>query len=56
MHHYKYKFALDLYQAIAEGKHDPTEIKEILTQPKEEEKTAVPENLPKDIRITHPKK
>ncbi|MDE5638305.1 MAG: RelA/SpoT family protein, partial [Odoribacter sp.] len=49
-------FALDLYQAIAESKHDPAEIKEILTQPKEEEKVVVPENLPKDIRITPSKK
>lgn len=55
MQHYKYKFALDLYQGIAIGKHDPSEIKEILTQAKEEEKNPVPE-VPKDIRITHPKK
>lgn len=56
MHAYKYKFALDLYQGIAEGKHDLSEIKEILTQSKEEEKATAPENLPKDIQITHPKK
>lgn len=56
MHIYKYKFALDLYQAIAEGKHDLTEIKEILLQPKEEEKTAPADSVAKDIKITHPKK
>lgn len=54
MQHYKYKFALDLYQGIAIGKHDPTEIKEILLQTKEEEKPATA-TIPKDIRI-HPKK
>lgn len=54
MQHYKYKFALDLYQGIAIGKHDPTEIKEILLQTKEEEKPATAA-IPKDIRI-HPKK
>lgn len=56
MHIYKYKFALDLYQAIAEGKHDLTEIKEILLQPKEEEKTAPADPVAKDIKITPPKK
>lgn len=56
MHFYKYKFALDLYQGIAEGKHDPSEIKEILTQNKEEEKTPPQVSPPKDIQITHPKK
>ncbi|WP_068689288.1 RelA/SpoT family protein [Culturomica massiliensis] len=54
MQYYKYKFALDLYQGIAIGKHDPTEIKEILLQTKEEEKPATAA-IPKDIRI-HPKK
>ncbi len=55
MQHYKYKFALDLYQGIAEGKHDPAEIKDILTQAKEEEKTPSPV-APKDICISHPRK
>lgn len=52
MQHYKYKFALDLYQGIAVGKHDPSEIKEILTQQKEE---PVP-NVPKDVKVSHAKK
>lgn len=52
MQHYKYKFALDLYQGIADGKHDPAEIKEILTAPKEEYVPAPP----KDIKVSHPKK
>lgn len=53
MQHYKYKFALDLYHGIAIGKHDPAEIKEILTQT--EEKTA-PVTPPKDIKVVRPKK
>lgn len=36
--HYKYKFAIDLYQAIAEEKLDMAEIKEFITRPKEEER------------------
>lgn len=52
MQHYKYRFALDLYQGIADGKHDPAEIKEILTAPKEEYIPAPP----KDIKVSHPKK
>lgn len=52
MQHYKYKFALDLYQGIAVGKHDPAEIKEILTQPKEEYVPAPP----KDIKVSRTKK
>lgn len=52
MQHYKYKFALDLYHAIAIGKHDPSEIKEILTQPEEKYVPA----LPKDIKVSHTKK
>lgn len=47
MKHYKYKFALDLYQGIATGKHDPAEIKEVLQS--EEEKTAPQPS--KDVRI-----
>ena len=39
--HYKYKFAIDLYQAIAEEKLDMAEIKEFITRPKEEERTVV---------------
>lgn len=53
MQHYKYKFALDLYHGIAIGKHDPSEIKEILTQA--EEKPA-PVVIPKDIKVEHPRK
>lgn len=53
MQHYKYKFALDLYHGIAIGKHDPSEIKEILTQI--EEKPA-PVIIPKDIKVEHPRK
>ena len=51
--HYKYKFAIDLYQGIAEGKHTMTEIKEWVTKPKEEEKLVVPV---KEVQIIHPKK
>ena len=40
MQHYKYKFALDLYHGIATGKHDPAEIKEILTQIEEKPQPA----------------
>lgn len=53
MQHYKYKFALDLYQGIAVGKHDPAEIKEILTAQPEEKNIPVP---PKDIKVSRPKK
>lgn len=53
MQHYKYKFALDLYHGIAIGKHDPSEIKEILTQA--EEKPA-PVVIPKDIKVERPRK
>lgn len=53
MQRYKYKFALDLYQGIATGKHEPAEIKEILTQQKEE---PVQIQQPKDIKVSHPKK
>lgn len=52
MQHYKYKFALDFYQGIATGKHAPSEIKEILTQP--EEKNTQP--VVKDIKVSRPKK
>lgn len=53
MQHYKYKFALDLYHGIAIGKHDPAEIKEILTRA--EEKAPVP--LPrKDVKVEEPRK
>ena len=51
--HYKYKFALDLYHGIAIGKHDPSEIKEILTQVEEKPAPVVP---PKDIKVVRPKK
>ena len=53
MQHYKYKFALDLYQGIAVGKHDPAEIKEILTAQPEEKSIPTP---PKDIKVSRPKK
>lgn len=53
MQHYKYKFARDLYQGIAVGKHDPAEIKEILTAQPEEKSIPVP---PKDIKVSRPKK
>lgn len=53
MQHYKYKFALDLYQGIAVGKHDPAEIKEILTAQPEEKNLPTP---PKDIKVSRPKK
>ena len=53
MHHYKYKFALDLYHGIATGKHDPAEIKEILTQIEEK-----PQPVPvrRDIKVMPQKK
>lgn len=54
MQHYKYKFARELYQGIADGKHDPAEIKEILTQ-KEEEKSPVATPI-KDIHISRSRK
>lgn len=56
MQHYKYKFALDLYQGIADGKHDLAEIKEILSPAPEEDKTPAPAPPAKDVCIIHPKK
>lgn len=53
MQHYKYKFALDLYHGIAIGKHDPSEIKEILTQTEEKPAPAVQH---KDIKVDRSKK
>lgn len=53
MQHYKYKFALDLYHGIAIGKHEPSEIKEILTHAEEKTVVAPP---PKDVKVVHPKK
>lgn len=53
MQHYKYKFARDFYQGIAVGKHDPAEIKEILTAQPEEKSIPLP---PKDIKVSRPKK
>lgn len=53
MQYYKYKFALDLYQGIAVGKHDPAEIKEILTAQPEEKNVPAP---PKDIKVSRPRK
>jgi GTP pyrophosphokinase len=40
--HYKYKFAVDFYQALAEGKHDLAEIKEFITKGDDEEKAPPP--------------
>lgn len=51
MHHYKCKFALDLYQGIAEEKFDPADIKELLTESQEENKTTHPQTI-KDINIS----
>jgi len=49
-HHYKYKFAIDLYQAIAEEKIDMAEIKEFVTRPGDEERaTPAPRE---EIRLT----
>lgn len=49
LQYYKYKFAIDLYQGIAEGKHDMAEIKELVTRPKEEERPVIP--IRKEIQI-----
>lgn len=49
--HYKYKFALDLYNAIGAGKHDFKEIKNLLL--KEEENPVRP---PKEIKVVEPVK
>ena len=47
--HYKYKFAIDLYQAIAEEKLDMAEIKEFVTKEKEE---AAPAAVPlEEVRV-----
>ena len=53
MHHYKYKFALDLYHGVAIGKHEPSEIKEILIQPEEKPSSIT---IPKDIKVERPRK
>lgn len=50
MQNYKYKFALDLYQAIADGKHDPAELKEIILRPKEENIPVAPRDINVVIR------
>lgn len=48
--HYKYKFAIDLYQAIAEEKLDMAEIKDFITKDKEEES---PVSIPREeVRVT----
>lgn len=49
-HHYKYKFAIDLYQAIAEEKLDMAEVKEFITRPKEEERNLT--NVREDVQVT----
>lgn len=53
MQHYKYKFALDLYHGIAIGKHDPSEIKEILTQTEEKQTPVIPRH---DVKVVKTKK
>ena len=50
LQHYKYKFAIELYQGIAEGKHDMGDIKELITRPREEEKLLQP--VKKEVQIT----
>ena len=50
LQHYKYKFAIELYQGIAEEKHDMGEIKELITRPREEEKPLQP--VKKEVQIT----
>lgn len=55
MQFYKYKFALDLYQGIATGKHAPSEIKEILTRTEEKNTQLQPREI-KDIKVSHPQK
>jgi len=54
LQYYKYKFAIDFYQGIADGKHDMAEIKELITKSKEEEKTVTP--IKEEVRIIHPKR
>jgi len=49
MHHYKQKFALDLYQGIAEGKFDISEIKDVLANTVEI--TEQSNNQTKDIKV-----
>ncbi|MDR2131194.1 MAG: HD domain-containing protein [Odoribacteraceae bacterium] len=49
--HYKYKFAVDFYQALADGKHDLAEIKEFVTRGDEEEK-APPVAPRREIDVT----
>ncbi|MDR0766667.1 MAG: HD domain-containing protein, partial [Odoribacteraceae bacterium] len=51
LQHYKYKLAADLYQAIADGKHDLVEIKEIATRGADDEKPAPP-TAPREVNIT----
>ncbi|MDR0981719.1 MAG: HD domain-containing protein [Culturomica sp.] len=46
---HKCKFALDLYQGIAEGRFDPNEIKDLLTADKEDNKPEITRD--KDINI-----
>ena len=49
MHHYKQKFALDLYQGIAEGRFDISEIKDVLTNTVEIAEQS--NNQTKDIKV-----
>lgn len=53
MQRYKYKFALDFYQAIASGKLELSEIKEFLIQPKEEERSSISS---RDIKVNDVKR
>lgn len=52
--HYKYKFAIDLYQAIAEEKLDMAGIKEFITKPKEEERAATTPREEVQVMPTRP--
>ncbi|MDR1415190.1 MAG: HD domain-containing protein [Odoribacteraceae bacterium] len=51
LQHYKYKFAVDFYQAIGEGKHDLAEIKEFITRNEEEKPIPTPR---REVDVTPP--
>lgn len=50
--HYKYKLAIDFYQAVAEEKHDLIEIKEFVTKSNDEDKPAPP--APREVDVAPP--
>ncbi|MDR0543782.1 MAG: HD domain-containing protein [Odoribacteraceae bacterium] len=50
--HYKYKLAIDFYQAVAEEKHDLIEIKEFITKSNDEDKPAPP--APREVDVAPP--